>query len=103
MARAAWPLSLAVLVAVAACVHAPVVLYGHLSIPDNALIAGFALAALLAAGSELQAAVGEALQFMDQSLDSGFRPGMGHVQPDRLFWAHPEGDDEDDAKRPTPS
>jgi hydroxymethylpyrimidine/phosphomethylpyrimidine kinase len=33
-----------------------------------------ALAALLAAGSELQAAVGEALSFLDQSLDAGFRP-----------------------------
>jgi hydroxymethylpyrimidine/phosphomethylpyrimidine kinase len=48
-----------------------------------------ALAALLAAGSELQAAVGEALAFMDQSLDAGFRPGMGSVVPDRFFWAAP--------------
>jgi hydroxymethylpyrimidine/phosphomethylpyrimidine kinase len=48
-----------------------------------------ALAALLAAGSELQAAVGEALAFMDQTLDSGFRPGMGGVVPDRFFWALP--------------
>ena len=48
-----------------------------------------ALAALLAAGSELQAAVGEALAFLDQSLDSGFRPGMGNVVPDRFFWALP--------------
>lgn len=48
-----------------------------------------ALASLLAAGSELQAAVGEALSFLDQSLDSGFRPGMGHVVPDRFFWALP--------------
>ena len=48
-----------------------------------------ALAALLAAGSELQSAVGEALAFMDQSLDSGFRPGMGSVVPDRFFWAMP--------------
>jgi hydroxymethylpyrimidine/phosphomethylpyrimidine kinase len=46
-----------------------------------------ALAALLAAGSELQAAVGEALSFLDQSLDAGFRPGMGHIVPDRFFWA----------------
>jgi hydroxymethylpyrimidine/phosphomethylpyrimidine kinase len=54
-----------------------------------------ALAALLAAGSELHAAVGEALAFMDQSLDAGFRPGMGSVLPDRFFWALPpaqEGD-----------
>jgi hydroxymethylpyrimidine/phosphomethylpyrimidine kinase len=54
-----------------------------------------ALAALLAAGSELHAAVGEALAFLDQSLDTGFRPGMGNVVPDRFFWALPppeEGD-----------
>jgi hydroxymethylpyrimidine/phosphomethylpyrimidine kinase len=48
-----------------------------------------ALASLLAAGSELQAAVGEALTFLDQSLDTGFRPGMGNVVPDRFFWALP--------------
>jgi len=48
-----------------------------------------ALAALLAAGSELQAAVGEALSFLDQSLDAGFRPGMGNIVPDRFFWALP--------------
>ena len=51
-----------------------------------------ALAALLAAGGELQAAVGEALSFLDQSLDAGFRPGMGHIVPDRFFWALPEGE-----------
>lgn len=48
-----------------------------------------ALAALLAAGSELHDAVGEALQFLDQALDAGFRPGMGNVVPDRFFWALP--------------
>ena len=53
-----------------------------------------ALASLLAAGGELQAAVGEALAFLDQSLDAGFRPGMGHVVPDRFFWAIPPADDE---------
>jgi len=26
---------------------------------------------------------------MDQTLDSGFRPGMGGVVPDRFFWAMP--------------
>ena len=52
-----------------------------------------ALAALLAAGSELQAAVGEALAFMDQSLDAGFRPGMGNVVPDRFFWAMPPAEE----------
>ncbi|UUX95709.1 hydroxymethylpyrimidine/phosphomethylpyrimidine kinase [Aquabacterium sp. J223] len=53
-----------------------------------------ALASLLAAGSELQAAVGEALTFLDQSLDSGFRPGMGNVVPDRFFWALPPADED---------
>jgi hydroxymethylpyrimidine/phosphomethylpyrimidine kinase len=52
-----------------------------------------ALAALLAAGSELQPAVGEALSFLDQSLDAGFRPGMGGVVPDRFFWALPPPDE----------
>jgi hydroxymethylpyrimidine/phosphomethylpyrimidine kinase len=64
-----------------------------------------ALAALLAAGGELQAAVGEALAFMDQSLDSGFRPGMGSVLPDRFFWAlppAPEGDPAVDEALPEP-
>lgn len=55
-----------------------------------------ALAALLASGAELSAAVGEALQFLDQSLDAGFRPGMGNVIPDRFFWALPP-DEEGDA------
>jgi hydroxymethylpyrimidine/phosphomethylpyrimidine kinase len=52
-----------------------------------------ALASLLAVGSEIQAAVGEALAFLDQSLDSGFRPGMGNVVPDRFFWALPPAED----------
>ena len=56
-----------------------------------------ALASLLASGSELQAAVGEALTFLDQALDAGFRPGMGNVIPDRFFWALPPGDDEEGA------
>ncbi len=56
-----------------------------------------ALAALLASGAELHAAVGEALAFLDQALDAGFRPGMGNVIPDRFFWAIPPGDEDDDA------
>jgi hydroxymethylpyrimidine/phosphomethylpyrimidine kinase len=60
-----------------------------------------ALAALLAAGSELEPAVGEALSFLDQSLDAGFRPGMGQIVPDRFFWALPppeegEGEGQED-------
>ena len=53
-----------------------------------------ALAALLASGVELQAAVAEALAFLDQSLDAGFRPGMGSVVPDRFFWAAPPAEGE---------
>lgn len=62
-----------------------------------------ALAALLAAGTELQAAVGEALSFLDQSLDAGFRPGMGGIVPDRFFWAMPpaEGDETEDGEPAT--
>lgn len=59
-----------------------------------------ALAALLASGAELHSAVGEALAFLDQSLDAGFRPGMGNVIPDRFFWAlspDDEGESGDDA------
>jgi len=52
-----------------------------------------ALASLLAAGSELQPAVSEALGFLDQSLDAGFRPGMGNIVPDRFFWALPPPDE----------
>lgn len=55
------------------------------------------LAALLAAGTDLEAATHEALAFLDQSLNGGYRPGMGHLLPDRLFWAEldSEGDEDD--------
>jgi len=51
-----------------------------------------ALAALVASGTDLAAAATEALSYLDRCLDAGFRPGMGNVVPDRLFWAQPEGD-----------
>jgi len=50
------------------------------------------LASLLATGVDLQVATHEALNFLDQSLNSGFRPGMGHLLPDRLFWAETDDD-----------
>lgn len=56
-----------------------------------------ALAALIASDTELVEAVGEALSYLDRCLENGFRPGMGNVLPDRLFWAHPEEDEADDA------
>jgi len=55
-----------------------------------------AMAALLGAAAELQSAVGEALQVLDQSLDAGFRPGMGGVVPDRFFWARPPGEEDEE-------
>ena len=57
-----------------------------------------ALAALLATGSDLAAAASESLAYLDRCLDGGFRPGMGHVVPDRLFWAQPDTDDDDEAE-----
>jgi hydroxymethylpyrimidine/phosphomethylpyrimidine kinase len=54
-----------------------------------------ALAALIASGTELAEATTEALSYLDRCLESGFRPGMGNVIPDRMFWAHPEEDDEE--------
>jgi hydroxymethylpyrimidine/phosphomethylpyrimidine kinase len=34
---------------------------------------------------------------LDRCLESGYRPGMGNVLPDRLFWAQPDEDEEEDA------
>lgn len=53
-----------------------------------------ALTALVASGNDLGLATQEALEYLDRSLDSGFRPGMGHYIPDRMFWAPPEPEDE---------
>ncbi len=55
-----------------------------------------ALAALIATGLDLSTAASEALHYLDRCLDEGFRPGMGHVIPDRLFWALPDPDETDD-------
>jgi hydroxymethylpyrimidine/phosphomethylpyrimidine kinase len=53
-----------------------------------------ALAGMMTGGMDLSQAAAEALSFLDQSLESGFRPGMGFVIPDRFFWAQPpEGED----------
>ena len=54
-----------------------------------------ALAALVASGTDLAGAATEALAYLDRCLDAGFRPGMGNVVPDRLFWAQPEGEPEE--------
>ena len=56
-----------------------------------------ALAALLANGHDLQEATAEALTYLDHSLEAGFHPGMGHILPDRLFWAQAEDDTDTEA------
>lgn len=54
------------------------------------------LAALVASGCDLGEAMKEALTYLDGALEHGFRPGMGHVLPDRMFWAQPDDDDDND-------
>ena len=54
-----------------------------------------ALAALLAVGDDLGQAAQEALEYMDQCLGSAFRPGMGRLIPDRMFWAQPDDDEQE--------
>ena len=58
-----------------------------------------ALTALVASGNDLAEATSEALSYLDRCLDAGFRPGMGHIVPDRMFWAQPD-DDEDESEEP---
>ena len=55
-----------------------------------------ALTALIGCGCDLPEACSEAFSYLDRCLDAGFRPGMGHVIPDRMFWAEPEDGDEDE-------
>jgi hydroxymethylpyrimidine/phosphomethylpyrimidine kinase len=52
-----------------------------------------ALAGLLATEMELPEAVVEALAYLDQALEAGFRPGMGNLIPDRFFWASAEDEE----------
>lgn len=62
-----------------------------------------ALCALIAGGSDLQSACAEALTYLDQCLDAGFQPGMGHAVPDRLFWAHDDDGEEEAGSADTSS
>ncbi|MDA8444987.1 bifunctional hydroxymethylpyrimidine kinase/phosphomethylpyrimidine kinase [Paracidovorax valerianellae] len=61
-----------------------------------------ALTALVASGNDLGEATSEALAYLDRCLDAGFRPGMGHILPDRMFWAQPDEDDEEEDGEPLP-
>lgn len=60
-------------------------------LPGRYLGAGATLAAAAAAalahGMELTEAVREAQEFTQQTLQHGYRPGMGRAIPDRFFWA----------------
>ena len=53
-----------------------------------------AIAALLANGLSVEEAIKEAQEYTWQSLQYGFRPGMGQHIPDRLFWARDDEEDE---------
>lgn len=53
-----------------------------------------AIAGLLAHGLDPVAAVHEAQDFTWQSLNHGYRFGMGQHLPNRLFWAQEHGDEE---------
>jgi hydroxymethylpyrimidine/phosphomethylpyrimidine kinase len=54
-----------------------------------------AIAATLANGLDIPEAVREAQEYTWQTLNAGFRPGMGQHIPDRFFWAREGEDDED--------
>jgi hydroxymethylpyrimidine/phosphomethylpyrimidine kinase len=53
-----------------------------------------AIAATLANGLDIPEAVREAQEYTWQTLNAGFRPGMGQHIPDRFFWAREAGDEE---------
>lgn len=53
-----------------------------------------AIAALLAQNVDVPEAVQEAQEYTWQTLNAGFRPGMGQHIPDRLFWARGPEDEQ---------
>lgn len=53
-----------------------------------------ALAGCLATGDEMGVAVRNAQDYLAQTQAAGYRPGMGNILPDRMFWAR-GGDDEE--------
>ena len=53
-----------------------------------------AIAAMLANGLELPEAVREAQDYTWNALQKAYRPGMGQLLPDRLFWARDSDDGE---------
>jgi hydroxymethylpyrimidine/phosphomethylpyrimidine kinase len=62
-----------------------------------------AIAAMLANGLEIPEAVREAQDYTWHTLKKAYRPGMGQLLPDRLFWAREETDPpSDDNAAPAP-
>ena len=55
-----------------------------------------AIAATLANGLDIPEAVREAQDYTWQTLNAGFRPGMGQHIPDRFFWARENEKDQDE-------
>jgi len=53
-----------------------------------------AIAATLANGLDIPEAVREAQEYTWQTLNAGFRPGMGQHIPDRFFWAREAAEDD---------
>lgn len=78
------------------------ILYSHKHERFDAVFSGAgetlsaALTALIACEVEITQAVEESLTYLDHCLENGHRPGMGHVLPDRLFWAESDDDDDED-------
>lgn len=54
-----------------------------------------AIAGAIAHGAEIPVAVKEAQEFTWQALSKAYKPGMGQLIPDRLFWARTTEDDTD--------
>lgn len=59
-----------------------------------------ALAAMLANGLDMPEAVREAQDYTWHALKSAYRPGMGRLLPDRLFWAREDGNGRGDTAEP---
>ena len=55
-----------------------------------------AIAATIANGLDVPEAVRDAQEFTWQTLNGAYRPGMGQMIPDRLFWAREDAHDEKD-------
>jgi hydroxymethylpyrimidine/phosphomethylpyrimidine kinase len=61
-----------------------------------------ALTALIGNGHDLPSATSEALTYLDHSLGAGFHPGMGHIVPDRMFWAQADDGESGDIAQSGP-